>query len=129
MRLKIKPLSLNQLYPSNRNGRRFLSKEGLAYKKAIQDAVKLNLKSFPDKGYHLPLRFSYTIYGPFLTNKGQISKTAGDLDNYCKPILDAISQELGIDDSCVFKIEANKELANHWEVEFSLVPTDSPVIH
>jgi Holliday junction resolvase RusA-like endonuclease len=128
VKIEIKPLSLNQLYPSNRQGRRFLSKQGAQYKELIQQAVKLNSRYFPEKGYSLPLEFTYIVCGPFLTKSGTISKTAGDLDNFCKPLLDSVCQELEINDSCVFKITAEKRIANDWAIEFYLNPV-LPIVH
>jgi Holliday junction resolvase RusA-like endonuclease len=128
MKLDIKPLSLNQLYPSNRNGRRFLSKDGAIYKATIQNAVKSNLKLFPEKGYSLPLEFNLIVSGPYLTKQGAISKTAGDVDNAIKGILDAVCDELDINDACVFRVSAEKKIAQEWSIEFYLCPI-LPVIH
>ena len=110
-----KPLSLNSMYPTNRQGRRFLTTEGKAYKEAIK---RLCVDLRVNEGR---LRFSYMVYGPILTKQGNISKTAGDIDGWCKALMDACCEAAGVDDSSVIEIHAKKTNATEWRVEFSLV--------
>lgn len=114
--LKIKPLTFNSAYPTNRQGRRFLSNEGKRYK---QEITRASLGAFPvpESG---PLLFIYEVHGPFLTKKGEISKTAGDLDGFAKLLLDAVCEASGCDDSRVFEIQARKLVSLDWAVKFGL---------
>ena len=113
--INIKPMTFNSAYPTNRQGRRFLSSEGKRYKAQIIAATpRLNL---PPQGQ---LTFKYIISGPFITLKGTISKTAGDLDGFAKLLLDAVCEAAEVDDSRVFRIEAQKLIAQDWSVSFEL---------
>lgn len=111
-----KPLTFNSAYPTNNRGRRFLSTRGALYKKAIHDSC-VGKFQVPPSGR---LAFYYTVSGPFMTAKGTISQTAGDLDGFCKLLLDAVCDASGCDDSRVFEIVAKKAIAKDWSVSFLL---------
>lgn len=113
-----KPLTFNSAYPTGRNGRRYLSPRGALYKKAICE-ISRGRFTVPLSGQ---LSFHYTVSGPFITSRGTISQTAGDLDGFCKLLLDAVCEASGCDDSRVFEIVAKKVIAPEWSVSFHLGP-------
>lgn len=107
-----KPLSMNSAYPTNKQGRRFLTSEGAAYKTLI--GIKARAV-FPDLiGCQDTVRATVVVYGPILTKNGTVSKTAMDLDNCLKLMLDAVTSALGFDDSLIVSIQAEKQLADEW---------------
>jgi Holliday junction resolvase RusA-like endonuclease len=121
--IDIKPVSINQAYSTARTGRRFLVAKGKAYKLEI---ALLSGKHFKNLvGYSEKLKFTYEIHGPWLRQDGKISKTAGDIDGFCKLMLDAVCEALEINDACVFQIEAKKVVADNWRIIIDLKPIDS----
>lgn len=64
--------------------------------------------------------FECRFGGKWYTQKGVISKTAGDLDNFNKLILDGISEGMGFDDSQFFRISTEKVDAEEFYFEFSI---------
>lgn len=99
-----------------------MTAEGKEYKKII--ALYANGLNHL-RGLHEPLRFTYTVYGPWLTKEGKISKTLGDLDGFSKLLVDSICETLQINDSCVTEIIARKEMAEKWRIKFDLERTTS----
>ena len=71
-------------------------------------------------GYEGHLSFKCKFIGEWHTKKGTISKTAGDLDNFNKLILDGISEGLGVNDAQIFKIETEKVLGDGFYFEFKV---------
>jgi Holliday junction resolvase RusA-like endonuclease len=53
-----------------------------------------------------------------LTKKGEISKTFGDVDNFIKPLLDAIYKPLEANDALVMWITASK---HHADTEYTVI--------
>jgi Holliday junction resolvase RusA-like endonuclease len=118
-----RPLSVNAMYSTGRNGRRFLTSAGEAFKDALKTAIvertqELHWKYVVDEVY---LRGGYveleiTLYLERLYNKSWKpgSKTKGgalqspyqrvDGTNYIKIIEDAIVLGTGIDDSAHLKL-------------------------
>jgi Holliday junction resolvase RusA-like endonuclease len=116
-----KPLTHNNIYSSAGHGRRFLTKEGREYKARIE---AVTIKHFAHlKDCDEALRFTMIVRGPWLTNKGKISKTAGDLDGMTKICLDSLCKPIGVNDACVTEIVARKEYAVTWSFEVDLVRT------
>jgi Holliday junction resolvase RusA-like endonuclease len=121
--IDIKPVSINQAYSTARTGRRFLVAKGKAYKLEI---ALLSGKHFKNlAGYSEKLKFTYEIHGPWLRQDGKISKTAGDIDGFCKLMLDAVCEALDINDAVVFEIHAKKVVADNWRIIIDLKPIDS----
>ena len=57
----------------------------------------------------VPHKVTINIYSPkVLTKKGEVSKTFGDVDNFIKPMLDAVYKPLGANDALVMKVTASK---------------------
>jgi Holliday junction resolvase RusA-like endonuclease len=118
--IDIKPVSINQAYSTARTGRRFLVAKGKAYKLEI---ALLSGKHFKNLvGYSEKLKFTYEIHGPWLRQDGKISKTAGDIDGFCKLMLDAVCEALDINDAVVFEIYAKKVVAENWRLIINLEP-------
>lgn len=116
-----KPMGMNSVYSTAKNGRRFMTDEGKDYKAKIS-AVSFN--HFADlKDCDEALRFTLVYKGPWLTNKGKINKIAGDLDGALKLLIDAMCKPLGINDACITEIVARKEYAASWSFEVDLVRT------
>jgi Holliday junction resolvase RusA-like endonuclease len=57
----------------------------------------------------VPHNVSIEIHSPrVLTKKGEVSKTFGDVDNFCKGLLDSIYKPLNANDALVMQITASK---------------------
>jgi len=70
-----------------------------------------------------PIKMELTFYVPktrLFTKKCAISKTSGDLDNFQKSFIDAVFNNLGIDDSLVCDIVAKKRASNNSEFHILL---------
>lgn len=93
--VKIQAMSMNHAYPSNRNGRRFLSNEGAAYKGEIIWAAKEAMR-----GADLMGRTKVTL--EFFFN----NKRRRDLDNCIKLLLDSMTGIVYKDDSDIQEIHA-----------------------
>lgn len=118
--IDIKPVSINQAYSTARTGRRFLVAKGKAYKLEIAILSGKHFKNLV--GYSEKLKFTYEIHGPWLRQDGKISKTAGDIDGFCKLMLDAVCEALDINDAVVFEIHAKKVVADKWRLIIDLAP-------
>lgn len=66
------------------------------------------------------------VYGPLYTKKGVIAKNCGDLDNYCKMVLDACATALSFNDSLVVEIELKRLHAEEWSIRLGLSPLPTP---
>lgn len=119
----MKPLSLNQMYPTGKNGRRYATPESKRYKEVIGLLAKKHYPEF--MGYSSPLAVIITVLGPILTKKGEISKTAIDTDNIAKPIIDGIASSLGFNDSCVTSLFCRKSNAGEWSIAITLKADES----
>jgi Holliday junction resolvase RusA-like endonuclease len=118
-----KPLSLNQMYPTGRNGRRFATAESKSYKESWALLAKAHYREFT--GYTLPLAVAIEVVGPITTKAGSISKTAIDLDNCAKPIIDGVADALGFNDSIVTMLICRKHYAERWAITVAIKPDDS----
>jgi len=117
-----KPLSVNHAYVTTKQGRRFLSKEGVRYKQQIRADVLLaagfSAESMREAARiadpQSRLRVSYTFHLPDLLNSGWPKKAKSrykrlDLSNLLKILEDGLFEALGVDDSNVFEILLKKE--------------------
>ena len=95
------PPSLNNAYPSNKSGRRFLSKEGSVYKQILALRVK---QAAREQGFSVPegarLSFTLRLYFP--------DRRRTDIDNRVKLPLDAVCAALSVDDSTVDSIQVTR---------------------
>jgi len=101
IKIQTNALPLNRLYPTNKSGRRFLSKEGSDYKKIVHvetyRAVREQGFSFNPKTHYLSSEIFF--YTPkLITKKKEISKAKPDTSNLVKALEDAVFEVLGIDD-------------------------------
>ena len=107
-----KALTFNSAYPTNKMGRRFLTREGKEFKEEVFYEVKKQCPGFQLKEKHV-LCVEYFFYSKaVVTKKGTVSKTAGDLDGQIKLLQDAMCDALGLDDSIIFEINAKKILSS-----------------
>ena len=105
--LNIKPLSLNNVYVTPKNGRRFLSKEGKEYKKFIIHKLKdINFAFHENQYITLNVKF---FLSDMMTKSGRIKKRRHDLDDFLKLFIDALCEGLNIpDDSFIANINCSK---------------------
>ena len=98
---------MGRIWSTNKKGRRFLTDEAIRFKYQVGLIAK---KSFPELiEYEKELKFEAIFYGNWYRKKdGAISKTAGDLDNFNKLILDGISEAMGFNDCQFFDIHTVK---------------------
>lgn len=96
VKINIRGMSHNQAYPTNAQGRRYLSLKGKEYKKIIASHFK-NAKIHRESGefFHLTINFGFT---DFFTKKGEVNSKRPDTSNGVKLIEDAISEAIGIND-------------------------------
>jgi hypothetical protein len=60
-----------------------------------------------------PHKVTISVHSPrVLTKKSEISKTFGDVDNFIKPLLDAIYKPLEANDALVMQVTASKQYAD-----------------
>jgi len=66
-----------------------------------------------------PHKVTISVHSPrVLTKKSKISKTFGDVDNFIKPLLDAIYKPLEANDALVMRITASK---HHADEEYTVI--------
>lgn len=93
--IRTNPISLNHAYPSNKQGRRFLTKEGKEYKELIGWEATM-----AGAFYTPPIEVKLIFY--FKDNRKR------DVDNFIKLVLDSLSGIIYKDDSDVTAIYARK---------------------
>lgn len=60
-----------------------------------------------------PHKVTISVYSPkVLTQKGEVNKTFGDVDNFIKPLLDAVYKPLDANDALVMQVTASKHYAD-----------------
>ena len=91
MRIKIKPLSVNQVW----QGRRFKTSKYTKYERNVMLILK------PLKIPEPPLKIEIT-YG--------FSSKLADIDNPCKPFLDILQKKYGFDDRDIYELNQKKEI-------------------
>jgi Holliday junction resolvase RusA-like endonuclease len=66
-----------------------------------------------------PHKVTISVHSPrVLTKKGEVSKTFGDVDNFIKPLLDAIYKPVDANDALVMQIIASK---HHADKEYTFI--------
>jgi Holliday junction resolvase RusA-like endonuclease len=66
-----------------------------------------------------PHKVTISVHSPrVLTKKGEISKTFGDVDNFIKPLLDAVYKLLEANDALVMQVIASK---HHADEEYTVI--------
>jgi Holliday junction resolvase RusA-like endonuclease len=110
IKIEAEPVPLNRAYPTNRQGRRFLSKEGSDYKRLISIATR---NAFLNQGFTFNPETQYIsteffFYSPKLfTKQHKLNKKKPDTSNLIKLLEDAIFETLGIDDCYNLDFSAN----------------------
>lgn len=90
------PPSLNNMYPTSRQGRRYVSKEGKAFKKLAKAIVAIAIRGnqlAPDEWYHVRIDF----YTQLFYKNGKPKKW--DVTNHQKAVEDSLAEAVGVDDS------------------------------
>lgn len=96
--------SVNGYWKVAKWGGRYITPKGQAFKAHVALAVGSRKLA-----WQKPLRLSIELYSrAWWTKKGTISKTAGDVDNFCKSSLDSLFACIGLDDSQVFELHVKK---------------------
>ena len=109
MRLKIKPMSINECW----QGRRFKTKEYKVYRDAL--LWMLPTKKLPPPPYSIEITFGF-------------SNKASDIDNPVKPLFDSLKDKYkGFDDRDVYRLEVRKVIVPKGE-EFIEVEIFSEII-
>ncbi len=91
------PPTLNTAYPTNfKTGRRYTSKAAAAWKAEAVVITRLAARScdWESHGGPLGLRMVLTF----------ANKRRADIDNRCKLTIDAVTDALGVDDSCIHEL-------------------------
>jgi crossover junction endodeoxyribonuclease RusA len=89
------PPTLNTMYPTGKNGRRYLSSKGEAFK---NDVAIYFAQNRPIK-FTGELRVYIELYRP---------RKIGDIDNFCKPILDSLKGYCFEDDKQVVELHVKR---------------------
>lgn len=104
------PPSANHAWSTNRQGKRFLSKAGAAFKLRVKAAV-LQVAHASHLGREESLRLTIELYGPFSLffsttwpEEAQHRHKQLDISNRIKLLEDAVFEALGLNDSQVSKI-------------------------
>jgi len=114
-------LTMNMLYPTNKTGRRFLSKKGSDFKKIVSIETK---KAMLGSGFTFNPETHYTsseifIYTPRLVTKaGKLSKIKPDTSNCIKALEDAVFESLGIDDMHNLDVSASANYSENPTIVF-----------
>ena len=100
-KLKTKPISIHDNYRMGKN-RYFISDLGKRYKQNIIDEIlKYQNKLLFNCPVKLTIYFGFSDYRPH------------DLDNYCKPLLDALKGIIYDDDKLIFELHCFKYLGQN----------------
>jgi Holliday junction resolvase RusA-like endonuclease len=118
IKIPVKPMSMGRAWSQTRAGKRFLVPEAKVYKKLVAQYCK-ELKVI--SGHRGALTCVIEYHGQWLTKTGTISKTAGDIDNFSKLILDALCEEYDFDDSQIMELSLKKVISEEWFVLISLI--------
>jgi Holliday junction resolvase RusA-like endonuclease len=107
-------LSINHYHAHARNGREYITKEGMAYKTLIEKTLMQNkkelnefFKDFDDGKDFLRIGVS-CYYENFYTKKKEINSRCPDCDNVLKIIIDSVFNFIVKNDKCVIDIISTK---------------------
>lgn len=128
-----KPFTTNRIFSTIRQkGKniRVRSREYNSFKKAIRIAIRSQVPDIKAKCscfIDSPLLLEIVAYSPsFMTQKGKISRSGGDVDNFAKATIDSIfsvfSDYHNVDDSQVMELSIKKIVSDK---EFFTVTIDS----
>lgn len=111
------PPSVNGYWKVKRFGGRYISAEGIAFKKLVMQHVHFKRVGAGkrDVRYQLVIKFSSPSW---ITKKKTIKKQ--DLDNFGKSSCDALCEAIFIDDSQIFELFMFKEVGKEDSTRFVL---------
>ena len=115
--IPIKPMSLGRAWSQTKTGRRFLVPEAKKYKEMI--AYYCKEYAFFD-GYAGAMACRLEFHGPWLTKEHRLSKTAGDIDNFSKLLIDSLCEAYNFDDSQIVEMHLKKIIADDWKIRIEL---------
>jgi len=113
IKIPLEAVSLNQLYPSNKSGRRFLSASGKEYKEHVFHATRKALAKTEftiDQNKHFLTLEIFFYTSKLLTKESKISKNKPDLSNCVKALEDAVFEAIGLDDYLVLGFDGIHQL-------------------
>ena len=113
MNLKIKPLSYNQYLRFNTRGTKYITQKGKDYLESLTYCLNpydntLRLFARELKKDHMVDMEIYYFKKNFYTKEDKISKTAGDVDNPNKILIDEIFSRMGLDDYLLGRLSCEK---------------------
>ena len=124
------PVSINKLYVSCRGAKRFISKEGKAFKTAVEAGVAKQLTKTMSKTISelvgKPLTVNVTVGLPTWLLKNGKSVRKKDIDNTFKALNDSVFSTLQtkvddkLDDSYVWQVTLTKKVTSKVEVTFQI---------
>lgn len=97
----VRALSLNQAYPTNKYGRRYLSDRAKEFKDIISRSVPRG--KYTNGSFCLDLTFSFVDYW---TKDKRVNKRRPDTSNCIKLIEDSVFEAMRLDDSQTTKVTA-----------------------
>src|SRR5690606_17200535 len=116
-------MTMGRIWSTNKQGKRFLTNEAKEFKQII--GISFKNYSPGMKGYKKEKIFIANFYGEWHKKNGEISLTAGDLDNFNKLILDGCCEFMDFDDSQIFQILTRKiPSKDSYFFEFDILPMD-----
>ena len=117
----IKPISVNKAYATARNGRRYMTSDGKAYKESIAALTR-------NQSHKIKNSMTYgteiIFYGDFFTLGGKPRKK--DQSNFIKLLEDAVCNSIetydgiGMDDSQIFESHIYKVHSKEDKIEFNI---------
>lgn len=110
------PPSVNGYWKVRRFGGRYITPEGVAFKRMVYLAAQeFNFALLETMQYRCDIFY----YSPrWVTKSGAIRKV--DLDNLAKSSLDSLSEAIGIDDSQIFTLRMHKVESAETKTVFNL---------
>lgn len=136
--IPLKPISTNRMHGVFR-GRKIKSREGREFEiicnnllAAFFDQAKIFIENFDENSQ--AIRVEYKFYFPYhelVTKNGTLMKRRNDVDNMVKVFQDQVFKFMGIDDSLVTEIRAQKiPSCAHWTeivLQAINIPDEAPL--
>jgi len=120
----VKPISLNNLYPTSKSGHRYMSDDGLMFKTTlswhiVKDLLdkKLRAEDFSKLSNPLILKILLGFPDMFYKN-GNLRKR--DTSNHIKPIEDVLAEVFGYNDTLHFESSARKVCSDFYFISLDL---------
>jgi Holliday junction resolvase RusA-like endonuclease len=123
LRLPFVPITSNHTQKHALRGKRIMrynTPTYNAFKSMVENALweKRKIEAFT-AFLATPHKVTISVHSPrVLTKKGEVSKTFGDVDNFIKPLLDAVYKYLEANDALVMQVIASK---HHADTEYTVI--------